>query len=136
MDENKKNLGTGWAFPPSFADKGGYVKTVSGIDDVFESIRIIGATEPGERVMRPDFGCSLLRFGFVEITAETLRDMECTIYRAIGDYEHRGKLENVDISPAEAEGVIEISVTYNIGSGDTPYNMVFPYYINETQKFE
>jgi len=136
MDKNYAFLGTGWSFPPSFADKGGYVHTVSGTDDVFESIKIITATEPGERVMRSDFGCNLSGFAFAEITAETITRIHDIISIAIGYHERRVSLESVNVMPREEEGVLEISVSYIVSSDNSRHNMVFPYYLNEAQQLD
>lgn len=136
MDKNYAFLGTGWSFPPSFANRGGYVETVSGTADVFESIKIISSTEPGERVMRPDFGCGLSGFAFAEMTAGAIGDIRDTISRAIGHHEKRVELESIDVSPTEEEGVLKISVSYIISSDNSRYNMVFPYYLNEASRLD
>ncbi len=136
MDKNYAFLGTGWSFPPAFGDKGGYVKTVSGTDDVFESIKIITATGPGERVMRPDFGCNLSGYAFAEISSETLMNIHEIVSLAIGHHERRVTLDRVSVMPTETEGLIEISVSYIVSSDNSRYNMVFPYYLNEAQTLD
>ena len=50
MSIDNSFLGTGWSFPPEF-NKRGSVKTVSADDDIRESLHILLATKPGERVM-------------------------------------------------------------------------------------
>ena len=55
---NRNLLGKGWAFPVNVDVAGaiaysGYEKSVE------QSIRVILSTTPGERIMRPDFGCSI-----------------------------------------------------------------------------
>ena len=51
-------IGSGWAFPVR-ADTAGRIALVSGEQDIEESIRLILATAPGERPMRPEFGCGI-----------------------------------------------------------------------------
>ncbi len=49
-------LGSGFSFPVRLDLFGGF-QFSSGEQSVEESIHIILSTTPGERVMRPDFGC-------------------------------------------------------------------------------
>ena len=52
---------TGWSVPlnPAFA---GGLAYAAGPEKVRQSIHLILDTEPGERIMRPDFGCGLRRY--------------------------------------------------------------------------
>ena len=51
-------VGRGWAFPPQIGAQGGVALTHER-NEIEQSIQIILATSPGERVMRPTFGCRL-----------------------------------------------------------------------------
>ena len=68
--QNKSFLGTGWAFPVSFDYALSTVNMASEVRDIEQSLTILLNTRPGERVMRPDYGCGLddLMFGLVTIT--------------------------------------------------------------------
>jgi uncharacterized protein len=66
---------TGWAFtlPTEHAPDAaaglrltadGRIATVDGAADLRQSILLLLATAPGERVMRPDYGCDLRRLAF------------------------------------------------------------------------
>ena len=61
--ESRAFLGIGWAFPLGFAATGDAAMAVLE-EDVAQAIRIILGTNPGERVMRPDFGAGLDDFLF------------------------------------------------------------------------
>lgn len=50
-------LGRGWAFPVVI--EAGLTATAAYDKDVEQAILIIMGTDPGERVMRPDFGAGL-----------------------------------------------------------------------------
>jgi phage baseplate assembly protein W len=50
-------LGRGWAFPVA-PDAAGEVALVAAAEDIRQAILLILETEPGERVMRPEFGCA------------------------------------------------------------------------------
>jgi len=56
---NREFLGQGLAFPLQF-DARGEIALAAGNDDIEQSINIILGTVPGERVMRPKFGCPRL----------------------------------------------------------------------------
>ena len=59
-------LGKGWSFPVSAA--AGQIATAAYDDDVRQAILIILGTNPGERVMRPDFGAGLGAFVFEPVS--------------------------------------------------------------------
>ena len=52
-------LGRGWAFPVRLADDHSVLPTADGAEAIRQSIRMILGTAPGERLMRPDFGCGI-----------------------------------------------------------------------------
>jgi len=51
-------IGRGWAFPPRIGPQGGIALTHER-NEIDQAIHIILSTSPGERVMRPTFGCRL-----------------------------------------------------------------------------
>src|SRR6478672_5294113 len=55
---SKNHLGKGWRYPVDINRNGG-VSMSSSEDTVRESIAMILGTAPGERVMRPNFGCEI-----------------------------------------------------------------------------
>ena len=65
MEPEDRFIGRGWGFPPSYVKSGtsimprGEVAMTGGIEDIRQSLGIILGTTLGERIMRPDFGCSL-----------------------------------------------------------------------------
>ena len=63
---------TGWSVPlnPAFA---GGLAYAAGPEKVRQSIHLILDTEPGERIMRPDFGCGLRRYLMKPNTTATAR---------------------------------------------------------------
>ena len=57
---NNDFLGLGWNFPISVDDDSGQVELApDGEEGIRQSIWMILGTSPGERVMRPDFGCGI-----------------------------------------------------------------------------
>jgi phage baseplate assembly protein W len=68
---DKAFLGRGWAFPVSL-EAGGQVSLAEYEEDIRQSIRLILETNPGERVMRPDFGAGLHALAFEPLNTTTL----------------------------------------------------------------
>ena len=68
-------IGAGWAFPLR-TDATGGIALVSREREVEESIRLILGTAPGERPMRPEFGCRI----HDEVFAEADADEPSTLY--------------------------------------------------------
>lgn len=128
----KDYLGTGWSFPPTFEKGGGGVITVSEEKDIEQSLEIILSTEPGERVMRPDFGCNMQHMVFEPINTSLITYTRDRIEKAILYHEPRIELERVEVNTANAvEGVVLVEIDYIIRTTNSRQNFVYPYYINE-----
>ena len=56
-------VGSGWAFPVRVNATGG-IALVSNEREIEEAIRLILGTAPGERPMRPEFGCRIHHYLF------------------------------------------------------------------------
>jgi phage baseplate assembly protein W len=124
-------LGRGWAFPVGLAvdDE---VAMVSDAEDIHQSIRIILETDPGERVMRPDFGAGLRRLLFEPITTNTLALVQQRVEDALTTWEPRIDVIDVAVSADEApSGVLLITIQYSIRTTNTFYNLVYPFYLQE-----
>jgi phage baseplate assembly protein W len=125
-------LGTGWSFPPSFRDGGAEVAMVSDADDVHQSLQILLATSRGERPMQEDFGGSLDDVLFEEMTPSLTSQVASLVYDAILDNEPRVELRSVDVTTADEAGVLQIAIEYGIRGTNSRFNMVFPFYLNES----
>ncbi len=95
----RQNLfGQGLSFAPRVGADGRLAWS-AGEDNVRESIRVILLTEPGERLMREDFGCGLRRFLFEPNTVTTRQLIRERITKAIGRWEPRVSVDNVTVEP-------------------------------------
>lgn len=92
-------FGRGLAFPLRTGADGRVAWSV-GAENVRQSIRLILLTEPGERVMLPEFGGGLRRFLYEPNTVATRRLIEETVVQALGRFEPRIRLASVS---AEAD---------------------------------
>lgn len=132
MDRERAFLGRGWSFPPEFGQPAKAVKMVSGEDDIQESLRILLATAPGERVMQPSYGCGLKQLVFENVSENTITEIKDLIERAVLFFEPRITLTRIDVDASHVyEGLLEISLDYTIRMTNTRSNMVYPFYFLE-----
>ncbi len=125
-------LGRGWRFPPKVDFATGRVRTIKEEGNIAEAVRIILFTRKGERVMRPDFGCGIQKYMFMTMDYVTVRAMEKEIEDALTMWEPRIMDPEARVSLDRlSEGLVEIHVSYVVRSTNNPYNLVFPYYIQE-----
>jgi phage baseplate assembly protein W len=124
-------LGTGWAYPLRLTTAGQFSLSSYG-QDVAEAIRIILGTNPGERVMRPDFGAGLRAFVDEPLTAATLALVRNRVYEALIDFEPRIDVERVRTSydPAQKSRLL-IEIGYRLRATNTQHNLVYPFYLQE-----
>jgi phage baseplate assembly protein W len=87
----------------------------TGEANVRESISIILRTQPGERVLQPDFGCELGRYLFEPNNTSTLRLIQEEVKRAITRWEPRVNLSNIQvtINPVDQRAV-DIAIYYTL----------------------
>lgn len=104
----------GLGFPPRVGADGRLVWT-GGEDNVRESIRLILMTEPGERVMREEFGCGLRRFLFEPNTVTTRQLIGDQISQAIGRWEPRVAVQEVAVEPIDEDPrVVAVTISFRL----------------------
>lgn len=127
-------LGSGWAFPVR-TDVQGNIASSSYEKSVEESIRIILGTTPGERVMRPDFGCKINDIVFAPDSSKTVSLAEHYIEEALVKWEPRIILKSVSgLQDEDNPGLINIHIDYEIRSVNTFFNMVYPFYLERGER--
>lgn len=130
-DQYSSFLGRGWKFPVSLDEESGKVMTVAYEEDIQEAIGIIIATRKGERVMRPDFGCDLHLHLFDVVDYTLLKQMEGKVKQALILWEPRITDLDVVAEVGEEPQLVRITVKYTVRTTNNPFNLVFPFYINE-----
>ena len=125
-------LGTGWAFPPLFSIADGSTEMVSDFKDISESLQILFAVSPGERVTQLRYGCDLFNMLFEPISTSLEYNVRDMVTAAIDEFEPRvDVLEvNTDITNY-IEGLVRIEIIYRVRATNTRHNIVFPFYKNE-----
>lgn len=112
--------GAGFRFAPGLTP-GGSVALSSGPENIRESLEVIVATEPGERIMRPEFGTGLREFLHEPNTAATHRLIQERITRAVQRWEPRVRLDSVSVTgdPDDARRAIA-EIRYRlVATGET-----------------
>ncbi|WP_330333774.1 GPW/gp25 family protein [Streptomyces sp. NBC_00536] len=121
-------IGAGWAFPAVITGSG-RVGLATGADDVEQAVRIILATAPGERPMRPEFGCGIHRLVFDSLDATTVARADVEVRRALDRWEPRIELDDLLFSTDTVDtGVLYIDLRYRLRATNEPRNLVFPFY--------
>jgi phage baseplate assembly protein W len=122
-------IGAGWAFPVR-TDVTGSIALVSGEREVIESIQLILATAPGERPMRPEFGCAIHDLVFAPADAATAGQIAYEVRLALERWEPRAAVTDVVVSFDRADrGTLLIEIRYTIRGDNDPRNLVFPFYV-------
>lgn len=129
MSDPTDFVGRGLSWPLR-VDQSGSLATTAPHDGVEGAMRLILGTAPGERVMRPLFGCRIWNLLFEPINANTLGLMEEAVREAIGRWEPRVDLEDVRVLPdGRSHGAVQIHVTYTIKATNDRRNLVHPFYV-------
>ena len=122
-------IGSGWSFPVRLTP-GGSVQLFSGGEEIDAAIRMILTTAPGERVMRPDFGCSMWEQVFAPVNPNTLGLIEQSVREALARWEPRITLDDVTARPDDNDNaIVQIDIEYHVRATNDHRNLVFPFYV-------
>jgi phage baseplate assembly protein W len=125
-------LGLGWNFPVG-QDAGHQIAlTADGEQSVRQSIWTILSTSPGERVMRPDFGCGLSDLVFAVNNAATATAVTRAVREALATWEPRIDVLDVYAAPDPVRAnVLNIEINYQVRSTNSRFNLVYPFYLEQ-----
>lgn len=130
--ERKDFLGRGWAMPVRLDPRSGHVESVAYETDIRQSIFIILETAPGERVMRPNFGCGIHELVFEALDSTVMQQIRASVEEALRRCEARIEVLEVTVDEAaSAEGRLEVGIEYRVRKTNQTGNLVFPFYFNE-----
>jgi uncharacterized protein len=136
VDDNTRSrefLGQGWAFPIQFSPRG-QGALAHGERDIEQAIRIILETIPGERVMRPEFGCRAKELLFAPMNAATEALLVRYVQLALERWEPRVDVVSVGVVDAPSDGVWMVQIDYNIKATHDTRSIVYPFYISEEEQ--
>ena len=122
-------VGSGIAYPMRISATGG-IALVSRDEEIAESMRLILGTSPGERPMRPDFGCSIHDHVFAPADTSTIGMIAFEVRLALGRWEPRIEVLDVTVTQDGAQPtLLYIDIGYSIRDMNDPRNLVFPFYV-------
>lgn len=129
MNRDKEFVGQGLAFPLQVNARG-ELALVTGATDIEQSIGIILGTIPGERVMRPTFGCRAWELIFAPNNAATQSLLITYVRQALEFWEPRIELTDVDVAtdPSEPSALL-VEIKYEIKTTHDQRSIVYPFYI-------
>ena len=127
----KTFLGTGLSFPLR-TDARGKIMLTSGNQDIAEAIRIILSTRPGERVMRPTFGCRAHELLFEPRSPTTISLLQEYVYEALRIWEPRINLLQVNVVADDSQiGALLAEIEYEIKATHDTRSIVHPFFIED-----
>ena len=126
---SKAFLGIGWNFPPGEDD--GHTHLAEYEESIRQAIRIILMTNPGDRIMRADFGAGLNLFVFEPVNPTTLARLEQRTRDALIDWEPRIDVAAVSATTTDRIGEVLIAIEYRVRTSNAVRNFVYPFYMGE-----
>ena len=122
-------IGSGLAFP-LHSDQRGSLALASGVEDIEQAIALILGTAPGERPMRPEFGCSVHEVVFDTIDAAIIGKVQTAVHQALERWEPRIEVVDLDVEQSEEHaGTLLVEITYRLRTTSGLHNLVHPFYV-------
>ena len=130
--ERKDFLGRGWAMPVALDPRTGLVASVAYEEDIRQSIMIILQTAPGERVMRPNFGCGIHELVFTAVDSTAIQRIRSVVDEALRRCEARIDVLSIEVDEdATIQGRLLVEIEYRVRKTNQVGNLVFPFYFRE-----
>ncbi len=126
-------IGSGWSFPLR-TDATGGIALSSGDRELEEAIRLVLGTAPGERPMRPEFGCAIHDFVFAPADATTAGRISYEVRTALERWEPRVDVADVETTfDVDEPSTLYIDIRYTRRGSNDPRNLVFPFYLIQAE---
>jgi phage baseplate assembly protein W len=122
-------IGRGWSFPLG-TDATGSIALSADDRDLQQAMRLILGTAPGERPMRPEFGCGIHNYVFASANPETAGRLVVEVRNSLLRWEPRINVESVEVTVDDVDrSVLYIDIQYTKKGAYDPRNLVFPFYV-------
>jgi phage baseplate assembly protein W len=93
----------------------GRLQMISGADTVRQSILLLLSTRPGERLMRPEYGCDLYRLAFAPNDDMTAGLAMHYVRQAVERWEPRAEIISLDAGrDPDASEILNINLEYRL----------------------
>ncbi|MFD0705899.1 GPW/gp25 family protein [Photorhabdus akhurstii] len=146
--------GRGWAFPPQFSIKNFSIKDstykystykysahpeiatgvtmAEGAENVRQNMKILFLTEPGERIMRENYGCGLSDYLFANIRDEMMAEIQTRIEERVLRYEPRADINEIQVNQrTDVPNTLHIQVTYTLRGSEISQQIEGALEVNE-----
>ena len=128
-DEASSFIGRGFGWPLG-VDHTGAISMTRGAEDLDSSIQLVLMTAPGERLMRPLFGCRIWELLFEPITENLLGLINQCVREALAQWEPRVVVDDVVSRPTDDySSRVDIAITYTVRATNDRRNLVYPFYV-------
>ena len=123
--------GKGLAFPLAVTPQG-KIATAQSETKIEQAMWLILSTAPGERLMRPSYGCGVHDLVFEPNTPQTAARIVDQVRSGLSLQEPRiSVLDVTSETSADDPSLLLIRIDYRINSNNSIANMVFPFFITE-----
>jgi phage baseplate assembly protein W len=128
-DSDASFVGRGFSWPME-VDHTGAIKLTDGPPDLDRSIRVVLLTAPGERLMRPEFGCRIWELLFEPVTPNLLGLVAEAVRDALAQWEPRIVVENVQpTTDPDDSALVRVNIEYRVRATNDRRNLVYPFYV-------
>jgi phage baseplate assembly protein W len=122
-------LGVGWTLSVQLNDNG-QIQMAEYEVAVQQSIWMILNTAPGERLMRPEFGCGIHNMVFAPRSAETIGQIVSDVRQALIEWEPRIDVLDIDVAPDPTQPtLLLVQINYQVRTTNNRFNLVYPFYL-------
>ncbi|WP_160126110.1 GPW/gp25 family protein [Serratia sp. Z4] len=117
-DEFIRLYGRGWQFPLRFQlhtspSVESSVVMSTGADNVAQSLALLFQTQPGERIMRPTYGCDMHSVMFANLSEGTFAALRSWIAESVARHEPRAEDVTIELQEVGRQwGLLRITVRY------------------------
>jgi uncharacterized protein len=122
-------LGQGWRSPIAPDPRTRQLAYVAGADAVRQAIVLLLETDPGERIMRPDYGCGLRRYLMRPNSAATRALIAHDVEQALARWEPRIAVNHVRAEPGDEPSLVVLEIAYTHMRDRSPGDLVYPFYL-------
>jgi uncharacterized protein len=125
-------LGRGWRFPV-LPDSSGSLRLTEQDEGVRNSIFLILSTAPGERLMRPDYGCGIHDLVFQPNTPNLRGTVQALVKKSLVQWEPRIDVLDVRVETRpDSPTQLIIRIDYRLRQNNALFNMVYPFFLSES----
>ncbi len=111
------NVALGLDLPMSTANGTGFKQNYLTIDQAVANAKNLLRTEPGERVMLPQFGCGLRRTLFEQLTDQALVELDNRIRNNFATFLPYIFINELQITPKPDDNKLLVKLVISLGEG-------------------